>query len=52
MIHKIVGWIVVILIIAWIISDPARAGTDWHIWATSMGSFFSHLTGGCTGLHC
>jgi hypothetical protein len=43
---KVVGWIIIILIVVWILSDPARAGADTHIWATNIGSFFSHLASG------
>jgi hypothetical protein len=45
LLSKVVGWIIVILLIVWIITDPARAGIDWHIWATNLGIFFSHLAG-------
>jgi hypothetical protein len=46
LITKIVGWIVGILIIVWIVTNPAGAGNDVHAWITDIVSFFSHLTGG------
>jgi hypothetical protein len=41
-----VGWAIVLLIVIWVISNPARAGTDVHNWAADILSFFSHLAGG------
>jgi uncharacterized membrane protein len=43
---KIIGWIVVILIVIWIISDPTAAGTSVHNWITDIVSFFTHLARG------
>jgi hypothetical protein len=46
LVAKVVGWAIVILIVIWVISNPSRAGTDVHGWATAIVSFFSHLAGG------
>lgn len=46
MITKILTWVVIIVIIVWIISDPAKAGADVHNWVTDIVSFFSHLANG------
>lgn len=46
MVGKIVGWIVGILIIVWIISDPSGAGADVHGWITDIISFFTSLAHG------
>ena len=46
MIAKIVGWIVAIVIIVWIVSDPAKAGTDVHNWVLDIVNFFTHLVSG------
>ncbi len=40
------GWAIVILIVIWVISNPSRAGSDVHTWATDIVSFFSHLASG------
>ena len=42
---KVMAWIVVILLIIWIFSDPSRAGHDARVWATNLGSFFTQITG-------
>ena len=46
MIAKIAGWIVGILIIVWIVTNPAAAGNDVHAWISDIVSFFSHLASG------
>ena len=46
MVGKIIGWIVGILIIIWIVSNPAGAGHDVHLWINDVVSFFSHLANG------
>jgi hypothetical protein len=45
-ISKIIGWIAGILVIVWIVSNPAGAGNDVHTWINDIVSFFSHLTNG------
>jgi hypothetical protein len=46
LVPKAIGWIVVILLIVWIVANPARAGIDVHTWINDIVSFFSHLTNG------
>lgn len=46
LVAKVLGWVVVILIIVWIISDPSGAGADVHAWVTDIISFFTHLAHG------
>jgi hypothetical protein len=43
---KIIGWIVVILIVVWVVSNPSGAGTSVHGWITDVISFFQHLATG------
>ncbi len=45
MIAKIVGWIIVIAILVWIISNPAQAGHDVHTWITGIIDFFESAVG-------
>lgn len=46
LVAKIIGWVVVILIVIWIISNPTAAGTSVHNWITDIVSFFTHLARG------
>jgi hypothetical protein len=46
LVAKIIGWVVVILIIVWIFSDPTAAGTSVHNWITDVVTFFDHLARG------
>ena len=46
MVSKIVGWIVIILIVVWILSNPSGAGSTVHGWITGIISFFQPLAGG------
>ena len=46
MVTKIIGWAVVILIVIWIVSDPAAAGASVHGWIDDIISFFTHLARG------
>ena len=43
MIQKIVGWVIVILIVVWIVSNPSSAGDSVHGWVTGIIDFFKHL---------
>jgi len=43
---KWVWWIVLILVIVWIVSNPTGAGSDVHYWANDIISFFRHLANG------
>jgi len=46
LVGKVIGWVILILVIVWIISDPAKAGAEVHSWITGVVSFFSHLANG------
>jgi hypothetical protein len=43
---KWVWWIVLILVIVWIVSNPTGAGNDVHTWVNDIISFFTHLADG------
>ena len=43
MLSKIIGIIVAVLIIVWIVSNPAAAGDTVHGWITGLLTFFHHL---------
>jgi hypothetical protein len=43
LLQKVAGWIVAILVIVWIISDPAAAGNTVHDWIAGIITFFEHL---------
>ncbi len=43
MLQKIVGWIIVVLIVVWIITNPSSAGDTVHGWITGIIDFFRHL---------
>lgn len=45
LIAKIVGWIIVIAILVWIISNPEQAGRDVNDWITGIISFFQNAVG-------
>jgi hypothetical protein len=40
---RILGIIVAVLIIVWIVSNPAAAGDTVHSWITGLLTFFRHL---------
>jgi len=42
MLRKILGAIVVIIIVIWVLSDPAAAGDDVHNWTASLIAFATH----------
>lgn len=46
MLTKALTWMVVILIVIWVVSNPAQAGDDVHNWAASVVAFFTHLARG------
>jgi hypothetical protein len=50
MMHRIVGWIIIILIVIWIVANPGIAGHTAHIWATNLGFFFAKIT--CSSPQC
>ncbi len=43
MLQRILGIIVAVLIIVWIVSDPAAAGNTVHSWINGILTFFRHL---------
>ncbi len=43
MLQKVLGWIVAILLVVWIISNPTSAGDTVHSWITGLIDFFRHL---------
>jgi hypothetical protein len=43
LLQKTIGIIVAILIVVWIVSDPASAGNTVHNWITGIISFFHHV---------
>ena len=46
MITKILTWAAIILVVVWIISSPAKAGTDVHNWIANLVTFFTNLANG------
>jgi hypothetical protein len=46
MMSRLAGWIIVILIVVWIVSNPAAAGDSVHGWAQDVVAFFTHLARG------
>lgn len=44
LLSRLIGVIVAILIIVWIVSNPAAAGDSVHGWITGLLTFFRHLT--------
>jgi hypothetical protein len=43
LLQRILGIIVAVLIIVWIVSNPASAGDTVHSWITGVLTFFRHL---------
>ena len=43
MLQRVLGIIVAVLIIVWIVSNPASAGNTVHSWITGIITFFHHL---------
>ena len=43
LLSRIIGIIVAVLVIVWIISNPASAGDTVHGWITGLITFFHHL---------
>lgn len=43
MLQRVLGIIVAILIVVWIVSNPAAAGDTIHGWLTGIFTFFHHL---------
>jgi hypothetical protein len=45
LLQRVIGIIVAVLIVVWIVSDPAAAGNTVHGWFTGLITFFRHLVG-------
>ena len=45
MLWTILGWILVVVIVVFIISNPAEAGTLVRDWIEAIITFFTHLAG-------
>lgn len=43
LLQRILGFAVLILIIVWIVSDPASAGDTVHSWISGIITFFHHI---------
>jgi hypothetical protein len=43
LLSRLIGFVVAILIIVWIVSNPAAAGDTVHGWITGLLTFFRHL---------
>jgi hypothetical protein len=41
--QRLLGIIVAVLIVVWIVSNPAAAGDTVHSWITGILTFFHHL---------
>jgi hypothetical protein len=41
--QRVVGIIVAVLVVVWIISNPAVAGNTFHHWFSDIATFFHHL---------
>jgi hypothetical protein len=43
LLQKLIGVIVTVLVLVWIISNPAGAGNMVHDWIAGIITFFAHL---------
>jgi hypothetical protein len=43
LLQKVLGYIVALLIIVWIVANPASAGDTVHTWITGVLTFLRHL---------
>jgi len=43
LLQRTIGVIVAVLIVVWIVSDPAAAGNTVHSWITGIITFFRHM---------
>jgi len=43
---KVLGWIVVVVVVVFIISNPAQAGALVNDWIHAIITFFTQLAGG------
>ena len=44
LLSRLIGIIITILIIVWIVSNPATAGNDVHGWIAGIFVFFHHVS--------
>ena len=44
LLQKLIGVIVTVLILVWVISNPASAGDSVHDWIAGIITFFEHLS--------
>jgi hypothetical protein len=44
LLSRLIGIIITILIIVWIVSNPATAGNDAHGWIAGIFTFFQHVS--------
>ena len=42
--QKLIGVIVTVLVLVWVISNPASAGDSVHDWIAGLITFFEHLS--------
>lgn len=45
MLTKLLGWLVLVLIVVWIVKNPASAGQTVHGWASGLLTFAGSLGG-------
>jgi hypothetical protein len=43
LLQKVLGFIVALLIIVWIVANPASAGDTVHTWITGVVTFLRHI---------
>jgi hypothetical protein len=43
LLQRLLGIVVAILVIVWIVANPASAGDTVHTWITGILTFFRHL---------
>ena len=44
MLQKLIGVVVTVLVLVWVISNPASAGNSVHEWVAGIITFFEHLS--------
>jgi hypothetical protein len=45
-VSRLLTYVVIIIGVVWVISTPAPAGADVHLWIIHVFSFFQHLVHG------
>jgi hypothetical protein len=43
LLQKVIGILVAIVIVVWIVSNPAGAGNQVHTWISGIDTFFRHV---------